>query len=63
MVDLLTGRLERSGRLWRTLVPEVVVRLRSGECLARDGEVEDVSGELRFRSRPGALRVIAPSVS
>jgi undecaprenyl-diphosphatase len=63
MVDLLTGRLERSGRLWRSLAPEVVVRLRSAECLARDGEVEDVSGELRFRSRPGALRVIAPSAA
>jgi undecaprenyl-diphosphatase len=43
------------------LRPEVTVVLHDPACLAHDGEAhDDVRGEIRFRSRPGALRVIVP---
>ena len=33
---------------------------RAPALLAHDGEVREVSGEIAFRTRPGALRVLVP---
>lgn len=66
------GRLPRLSALWamltsphgesrwltQTLRPEVTVHLDEPACLAHDGEVRDVSGQVTFRSLPRALRVL-----
>jgi diacylglycerol kinase family enzyme len=68
------GRLPRLSALWamltsphgesrwltQTLRPEVTVHLDEPACLAHDGEVLDVSGQVTFRSLPRALRVLVP---
>jgi diacylglycerol kinase family enzyme len=69
------GRLPRTSALWailtsphggsrwltQTLRSEVTVRLDEPAHLAHDGEVREVSGEVRFRSRPRCLRVLVPA--
>jgi len=68
------GRLPRMSALWailtsphggsrwltQTLRSEVTVRLDAPAHLAHDGEVREVSGEVRFRSRARCLRVLVP---
>ena len=69
------GRLPRLSALWailtsphggsrwltQTLRSEVTVRLAAPARLAHDGEVQDVSGEIVFRSRPRSLKVLVPA--
>ena len=61
LASILTGRLRSSGRLRRGLQPSVTVRLDTPCVMAHDGEVRAVEGEISFRSRPGALKVLVPS--
>ena len=55
---ILAGWLPRSQWLPQTLCTEVTMTAPPGTALAHDGEVEEVSGEVRFRSLPGAVRVL-----
>jgi undecaprenyl-diphosphatase len=58
---IVLARRGESRWLRPELRPEVSVTLHEPARLAHDGEArEDVRGEIRFRSRPGALRVIVP---
>jgi undecaprenyl-diphosphatase len=60
-VAALTGVLPRTPLIWRRQAARLAVRLGRPACLAHDGEVrDDVSGEIVFRSRPGAVRAIVP---
>lgn len=58
---MLTGRLEESTRTRHAHVPEVRIVLGEGTSLAYDGEAETTSGEVVFRSRPRAVRVLVPA--
>ena len=57
---ILTSPQGGSRWLTQSLRERVTVRLGAPARLAHDGEVRDVSGEVVFRSRPGALRVLVP---
>ena len=58
VVALLARRLESSGVMVRRLVEEVSLKVDGPVALGHDGEVTDVDGELVFRSRPRALKVL-----
>lgn len=58
--EILLSPRRRSRWLRQTLRDAVTVRLAQPALLAHDGEVREVSGEITFRSRPGALRVLVP---
>lgn len=57
---VLTSPHGRSRWLTQSLRPEVTIHLDALARLAHDGEVRDVSGQVTFRSRPRALRVLVP---
>lgn len=62
LVRLLAGRLRGSPWLRQALVREVRLGLPEPMPLSLDGEVlDDVAGEIAFRSLPGALRVVVPA--
>jgi undecaprenyl-diphosphatase len=56
----LLGQLGRSRRLHRRQARELRIRVEGPTLIAHDGEVEEVEGEIRFRSLPGVLEVIVP---
>jgi diacylglycerol kinase family enzyme len=58
--EILLSPRRRSRWLRQTLRDAVTIRLAQAALLAHDGEVREVSGEITFRSRPGALRVLVP---
>src|SRR5439155_5627915 len=58
VLALLSRRLESSGVMVRRLVEEVSLKVDGPVALGHDGEVTDVDGELVFRSRPRALKVL-----
>ena len=53
----------RPGSRWlrQALRDTVTSGLARPALLAHDGEVREVSGEISFRTRPGALRVVVPA--
>lgn len=55
------GRLDRSRRTLHTHVPEVRIRLDEDTSLAYDGEAEKTRGDIVFRSRRRAVRVVVPA--
>jgi diacylglycerol kinase family enzyme len=57
---ILLSPRRRSRWLRQTLRDAVAIRLARAAPLAHDGEVLEVSGEITFRTRPGALRVVVP---
>ena len=57
-----TGRLDPERDLDTLFVQELEVRGQDGSLpVALDGEVVELAGALRYRVRPGALRVLAPA--
>ncbi len=56
-----TGRFTRSRFVKRTSQAQVRVRVAESTSLAFDGEARPITGEVLFRSREAALRVVAPS--
>jgi undecaprenyl-diphosphatase len=56
----LLGQLGRSRRLHRRQPRELRIRVDGPTLLAHDGEVEEVEGEIRFRSLPRVLEVVVP---
>ncbi len=55
------GRLDRAKGFEQFRTRELAVEAEGpGFLVALDGEVLEIAPPLRFRSRPGALRVIAP---
>ena len=59
----MLGRLDQEKDFEQTPTPELEIHERRGArrvFLALDGELAALSAPLRFRSRPGALTVIAP---
>jgi diacylglycerol kinase family enzyme len=56
-----TGRFTRSRFVKRTAQAQVRVRVAESTSLAFDGEARPITGEVLFRSRRAALRVVAPS--
>lgn len=58
---MVTGRLVPTRRLVRRLVPALSVSLSEPALLAHDGEVEEVKGEVEFRSLPAAVAVVVPA--
>jgi diacylglycerol kinase family enzyme len=62
MWQTLTRRVDEADELEVHSLGEVTINsLRASIPVAADGEVIDVSLPLRFRIRPGALRVLAPA--
>jgi diacylglycerol kinase family enzyme len=60
----MLGRLDQEKDFEQTPTPELEIHERRGArrvFLALDGELAALSAPLRFRSRPGALTVIAPA--
>jgi diacylglycerol kinase family enzyme len=60
LVAAALGRLDRSRRMLHVHAREVRIGLDEETSLAYDGEAEPIRGELVFRSRPRALRVVVP---
>ncbi len=58
---LTSGRMGRSGVVEEKLVEAVEVGLEPGTEVTLDGEVVELHPPLRYRSRPGALRVLVPA--
>jgi diacylglycerol kinase family enzyme len=58
------GRLDDASAIWRGEPAEVTVETRSRSVLVSlDGEIVRLETPLRYRSRPGALVVIASAVA
>jgi diacylglycerol kinase family enzyme len=58
------GRLDDASAIWRGEPAEVTVETRSPSLLVSlDGEIVRLETPLRYRSRPGALMVIAPAAA
>lgn len=62
-VAALFGRLKKTPEYEELLVTELAVNVRGRRRLrvSMDGEVRKLKGPLCYRTRPGALRVIAPA--
>ncbi|MDB6166397.1 MAG: diacylglycerol kinase [Lacunisphaera sp.] len=58
----LVGRLDRAEELATESATEFTIESERGPVpIATDGEVLELAGPLRFRIRPGALRVLVPA--
>jgi diacylglycerol kinase family enzyme len=62
MFQSLFGQLDETDALDAEAATEIVIESDCGPVpIAADGEVLDLKAPFRFRTRPGALRVIAPA--